>query len=112
MTKIHNLEGLTFDQINREIDEGAKFVVFEYCISVIVMTFKTSTDIHYIRPNENTLKYSFGSSLVSLLLGWWGIPWGPIRTISTLSTNLSGGKDITYDVFDSVDLEHYISTLA
>ena len=111
MPKIHNLEGLTVDLINREIDEGAKFIVFEYCISLVVITFKVNTDIHYIRPNENTFKYSFAASLVSLLLGWWGIPWGPIRTISTLSTNFSGGKDVTFDVFDQFNLEHYIYKL-
>ena len=25
----------------------------------------------------------------SALLGWWGVPWGPIRTIQSISVNLS-----------------------
>lgn len=108
MVTIHNLEGLTFDEVNESIDKGAKFVVFEYCISIIILTFTIKTDIHYIKPNESTFKFSFAASLVSLLLGWWGIPWGPIRTINTLSTNFSGGRDITYDVFDTIDLEKHI----
>ena len=36
--------------------------------------------------------------LISVLLGWWGIPWGPIWTIQSLYINLKGGKDITSEV--------------
>ena len=31
-------------------------------------------------------------SLITLLLGWWGIPWGPIRTVQALYINLRGGQ--------------------
>jgi hypothetical protein len=31
------------------------------------------------------------TTLWSLLLGWWGFPWGPIRTLETLVVNLGGG---------------------
>ncbi len=29
--------------------------------------------------------------LITLLLGWWAIPWGPLSTIATLTSNLRGG---------------------
>ena len=35
---------------------------------------------------------------LSLLAGWWGIPWGPIWTIQALVTNLRGGKDVTAEI--------------
>lgn len=31
----------------------------------------------------------------TLLFGWWGLPWGPIRTIQGLITNLIGGEKQT-----------------
>ena len=34
-------------------------------------------------------------TLLTLLAGWWGIPWGPIYTIQSLVVNLKGGKDVT-----------------
>jgi hypothetical protein len=34
-------------------------------------------------------------TIVSLLLGWWGFPWGPILTIGTITTNFCGGNDVT-----------------
>jgi hypothetical protein len=33
--------------------------------------------------------------MVSLLLGWWGVPWGLIYTPLTLWSNLSGGREVT-----------------
>jgi len=102
MAEIKNLEGLTVDQVNTELQQGAKFVIFEYCISIIVMTFKRSSSIYFIRAGESTVKHSIGLTLLTLVLGWWGIPWGPIYTIGSLITNLGGGKDVTTDVLNSM----------
>src|SRR3954451_14129736 len=95
MSQIKNVEGLSVEEINHELSNGAKFVVFQYCVSVILMTFKRGSDIYFIRANESTVKHSIGFTLISFLFGWWGIPWGPIYTIGSLHTNLSGGKDVT-----------------
>lgn len=100
--KIVGLEGLTNEQIERELSRGAKFVVFEYCVSILILTFKQPTDIHFVRAGEGTLGRSFGYTMVSLVLGWWGIPWGPIYTIASLVTNLGGGKDVTNEVLQAV----------
>jgi len=35
---------------------------------------------------------------LSLLAGWWGIPWGPIWTVQALVTNFRGGKDVTAEI--------------
>jgi hypothetical protein len=100
---IQGLDGLTADEINQELRNGARFVVFEYCISVIVMTFKRGSGVHFIRAGHGTLGKGLGYTLVSLLLGWWGIPWGPIWTISTVYTNLSGGRDVTREVLSAIN---------
>ena len=41
-------------------------------------------------------------TLLSLLLGWWGIPWGPIYTIQSLWVNLKGGRDVTQEIMPSM----------
>jgi hypothetical protein len=101
MAKIKNIEGMTVKDLNKELAAGGKFVVFEYCISVVVMTFKPSSDIYFIKAGKSTANYSIGFTLLTLLLGWWGIPWGPIYTIWALVTNFKGGKNITQKVIDS-----------
>jgi hypothetical protein len=97
-TVIKNIDGLSVAQIQSMVNQGGKFVVFPYTISILIMTFKRSSDIYFIRPGEGTLGYSWGFVLINLILGWWGIPWGPIYTIGALFNHLSGGKNVTLDV--------------
>jgi hypothetical protein len=100
---IKNLDGLTNDQINRELQHGAKFVIFQFTISIIVMTFRRSSDIYFIRAGESGVIKGLPYTLLNTLFGWWGIPWGPIYTIQSLYYNLSGGKDVTQDVLASAN---------
>jgi hypothetical protein len=95
---IVGLEGLSTGEINEELRRGARFVVFEYCISIIVLTFKRSSAIHFVRSDEGTFGKGLGYTLLSLTLGWWGFPWGIIYTISTVATNCAGGRDVTSEV--------------
>jgi hypothetical protein len=95
MAKIVGIEGLTNDQINFELQRGAKFVFYQYCISVIVMAFRRSSDIYFIKEGESRLSKGLPWTLLSVLAGWWGIPWGPIFTVQALITNFRGGKDVT-----------------
>ena len=105
MAEIKNIHGLSVDEINRELSNGAKFVVFQYCFSFIVMTFKNRSDTYFIKAGESTIKYSIGFTLITFFFGWWGIPWGPIYSIGALFVNLTGGKDITQEVLDSISAE-------
>ncbi len=101
--QIKNIEGLSTDQINTELAQGAKFVVFQYTISIIVLTFKRSSDIYFIRAGENGTIKGLPFTGIAFLLGWWGIPWGPIYTIGSLYNNLKGGKDVTTEVLAAVN---------
>jgi hypothetical protein len=96
--KIKGLENISTDQVNHYLQQGAKFVVFQYCISVLILTIKRSSEVHFIRAGESSVGKSLPFTLISLLLGWWGLPWGPIYTVSSTVTNLRGGKNITKDV--------------
>lgn len=100
--QIRNIENLRTDELKRELENGARFVVFEYCISIIVMTFRRSSDVYFIRSNESTIKSSWGFTLLTLVLGWWGIPWGPIYSIGSLFTNISGGKNVTAEILTAI----------
>ena len=98
---IKGIENLSNDEINAALRQGAKFVVFQYCISVVVMSFKRSSDIYFIQPGTGTAGKAAPWCVLSLLLGWWGIPWGPIWTIGTVAKNLGGGLDVTSQVVGS-----------
>ena len=40
-------------------------------------------------------KSIFITWLLLAAVGWWGIPWGPIYSIQSLYTNITGGHDVT-----------------
>jgi hypothetical protein len=69
---------------------------------VVVITFKRPTDIYFIRPGENAVVKGLPFTLLSLVAGWWGIPWGPIYTVQSFITNFKGGKDVTQSVVASL----------
>lgn len=98
---IKGIENLSNEQINEALRQGAKFVVFQYCISLLVVSFKRSSDVHFVRAGESTLGKAAPWCLASLLVGWWGIPWGPIWTIGTVVKNLAGGTDVTAQMLSS-----------
>ena len=103
--KIHGLDNLSVSEINYELSRGGKFVTYQYCISIVVMTFRRSSDIYFIKSDASAFKTGAGWTLLTFLLGWWGIPWGPIYTIGSLITNFGGGKNVTGEVLAAVNAQ-------
>lgn len=95
---VAGLEGMTGQQVMDEVQRGGRFVVFPYTISIVVLTFQRHSGVHFIRAGEGTFGKAFPYLLLSLLFGWWGIPFGLIYTPIALFQSLSGGKDITGEV--------------
>ena len=89
---------MTAREIQEAVDAGARFVFYQFCISALVITFKRSSPVYFLKAGEGTLLRGAPFTLISLVGGWWGIPWGPIWTVSTVITNLSGGKDVTQQI--------------
>lgn len=103
MAKIIGLEEIqSGSHLQMELKQGGKFVVYQYCISILVMTFRRSSGIYFIRSGESTVVKGLPFTLLALLFGWWGIPWGPIYTITSIWTNFNGGKDVTQEVIASM----------
>jgi len=100
--QIKGMEGMAPSDIQRELENGAKFVMYQYAISIVVMTFRRSSSIHFIRAGSSAVVPGLGWTLLTLVLGWWGIPWGPIYTIGSLFTNLTGGKNVTQEVIHAL----------
>ena len=65
----------------------------------------------YLRPGELGLVRGLPFSLLSMLVGWWGIPWGVVYTPLVLITNFSGGRDITKEVLAALRSDSSASPL-
>lgn len=103
MAKIVGLEDIkSGGELQQELQQGGRFVMYQYCISILVLTFKRSSNVYFIRHEENSIVKGLPFTLLTLLLGWWGIPWGPIYTIQAVWNNFKGGKDVTTEVLASM----------
>jgi len=99
MTKVLGLEDMKWGgHLQQELQQGGKFVMYQYCISLLIITFKRSSNIYFIIHSDNAVVKGLPFTLLSLVLGWWGIPWGPIYTIQSVWVNSNGGKDVTQEV--------------
>lgn len=103
--EIRGLGALTHEQIGDAIQRGAKFVIFEYCWSALVVTTRKSSPIHYVPPGASRHAAGLNYALCSLFLGWWGIPRGPIYTLASLIQFARGGNDVTAAVMYALQVE-------
>ncbi len=100
--KIIGIEGMSPEQLKQAVNQGGRFVMYQYCISVLVMSFKRSSAIYFVPPGASAAKPGAKFSALSLLAGWWGIPWGPIWTIGSVFRNTRGGVDVTGEVLGAL----------
>ena len=95
MANINGIENMSGAELSAELAKGGRFVVYRYAISIIVMTFYRSSNVTFVKADENGLVKGLGFTFLTLFLGWWGFPWGPVRSIQALIANFKGGEDVT-----------------
>ena len=100
--RIKNIGGLSARDLQREAGQGARFVYFTYTVSLLFITLKRTSGVYLLRPHEKAARKGLRFTLVSLFLGWWGIPFGPKYTLQSIQTNRRGGKDVTDEVMSTV----------
>jgi hypothetical protein len=98
---IKGVEGLTVGEVQDQVRQGAKFVVFGYCMSFLVITLRRSSDVTFVRAGQSVFMAHLPYTLLSLFIGWWGFPWGLVYTPMVVIQNLSGGKDVTQEVMNA-----------
>ncbi len=96
--EIRGFDARARDDLAGEVARGGRFVLYQYCMSVLVLTFRRASAVHWIPGGSSAIVPGLRFSLLSFLTGWWGIPWGPIYTIGAIVTNFRGGRDITSEV--------------
>jgi hypothetical protein len=74
----------------------ARHVRFEYCISLLVLTLRRESEAIVLKPSDSIFWASLPYCLITLCLGWWGVPWGVLLTPYVLWKNLSGGRVVDH----------------
>jgi hypothetical protein len=101
---IRGIEHLDGGRLAAELECGARFVSYSYCVSLLLVTFRRSSGVIYLPPE--TISQWVGSRylVVTLLLGWWALPWGPVYALGCLWQALKGGADCTHEIVEEIDL--------
>jgi len=86
------------EAILADIRKGGRFRAAIYCFSILILTFRRSLDVRYVPAGKCNAGPAALGSFITVLFGWWGIPWGPIYSIGALIANFNGGKDLTKDI--------------
>ncbi len=76
------------------ITPATQLRTFDATVSIVIATLNLPSR-HLIVGHDNRLGHGAACTLTSLVLGWWGIPWGPIWTIAAVARNLRGGHKTT-----------------
>lgn len=73
-----------------KVDPTLRYSVFTKVVSVLIFSHRSQRGGVYCVDCRAALRTRY--SLLTGLLGWWGVPWGLFWTIGGLVDNLAGGK--------------------
>ena len=76
-----------------KITPRTKLYCFIAAVSIGIASYRVPSR-YYIKGIDNIFLARSIHILISLLIGWFGIPWGPIFTIQALTNNLSTKSEI------------------
>ncbi len=99
---IRGIGRMTVGEMRAEVRQGARFVVFEYVLSFLLITRRKTSVVFFIRPGESVFWKCLPYNLLTLIAGWWAIPWGPAFTIGAVKDNLHGGYNVTTQVIEQI----------
>ncbi|MHB0772307.1 J domain-containing protein [Bradyrhizobium sp. 1.29L] len=67
-----------------------RYAIFLTVKSFVLVTLRSP--VQGIFCSACAEKRAYRASAVTWLLGWWGVPWGPIYAVQAIITNMLGGR--------------------
>ncbi|MCM1523379.1 MAG: hypothetical protein NC120_02865 [Ruminococcus sp.] len=67
-----------------EYGRETRLVRYEWCISIIIITMTRGTGYH---PLDGDKAAFVIPAVITFFGGWWGIPWGPVRSVAAFIGN-------------------------
>ncbi|MBL4592431.1 MAG: hypothetical protein JKX68_01290 [Flavobacteriales bacterium] len=102
--KLSIREGVSFEELQTEIENGGRFIIYQYCISIFfAITLNRLSPAIFILAKEDSTKFKSKYNSLSSIFGWWGLPWGPIHSIKSIRNNNQGGIDVTKDIMLNIN---------
>lgn len=99
---LHAFSNVSEKEFRARLAAGERFVVYLFAVSVVVYSFRHPTKVTVSRNRSNAVLKGLPWSLLTLMLGWWSIPSGPIYTIQCLVANTRGGVDVSANILEHI----------
>ena len=94
------------EELRNRLATGAQCVRFEFCFSVLLFTVRRQSPVYLTHSWQERYLRGCGYSLLALLLGPWGVPWGLVWTAWAIWVNTTGGVDCTREVLAWLESSH------
>lgn len=94
------------EELRTRVALGARCVRFEFCFSLLLFTVRRQSPVHLTTSWQQRYVRGLWYSLLALLLGPWGVPWGVLWTPWAIWVNTTGGADCTAEVLAALDSPH------
>jgi hypothetical protein len=106
--KLGNSDSYSFAQIQERNSGQGKFVTFQWNIPLpMFLPIKRLSNVYFIENEKQLTKYEKKYNLINYLIGWWGLPFGPIYLFKSVRLNNKGGIDVTDDVYLNLNQPDY-----
>ena len=99
---LHDFSNMSEQEFKDQLAMGKRYVVYQYALSIVVVSFRHPTRVHIAKSRKHAIIKGLPWTLLTLVFGWWSIPSGPIFTLTCLSTNLSGGLDVSSEILEHI----------
>jgi hypothetical protein len=68
---------------------------YPYVVSAVLCTWEVQSQVRSVRSEGARLWWGLFYCCVSLVCGWWAVPWGPWLTVRASWRSLQGGDEVT-----------------
>lgn len=93
--RYQRLDSLTLAQQEAALAAGSRLIFFEFCVSLVFVTLRRPSALYVLQPGQWGWWRGLPYTILTVVCGWWGVPWGLVYTPLALWTNLTGGRKIT-----------------
>jgi hypothetical protein len=83
------------EELRARLTSGARCVRFEYSFSLAFFTVRRQSPVYFTESWQERYLIGLRFTLLALVLGPWGVPWGVLWTVWAVWVNTTGGADCT-----------------
>lgn len=108
--RLRTPEHLTYEEMLKRIEVGAKLVMFRYIVSVPLLgSYDIDSDVYYVRSNEEAVAIGKKFTRITRWFGWLNPSTNIQQSMNAIKLNKRGGRDMTEDILANLNEEIFDS---